>query len=183
MNLRTFVIPVSLALVGFVGCSEQAAEPVPPEGDAAAQQAAPGGEGQAAAPAEKTAADICHTIVEAAKAKDIDTIIGTSIPGAADALADEAAKAAVLTSLAEATCGEPVIAADDPNKAMVMVTAGETSHEVPFVKGADGWRFDAATYIEKQAQKAAAADEGKGKNGKKAAKKGKKGKKAKKAKS
>lgn len=179
MNLRTLVIPVSLTLVGMVGCSEQA-EPAP-EADAAMQAA--GTEAQAAAPAEKTAADICRTIAEAAKAKDIDTIIGASVAGAGEALADEAAKTSVLVALADVSCGEPVIAADDANKAIVMVTAGEVSRELPFSKGADGWRFEPALFLEKEAQKAAAAaDAGnKGKKGKKGAKKGKKGKKAKKA--
>jgi hypothetical protein len=179
MKLRILGVLFSLVSLTLLACEKEA----PPAEEAQpAQPAQP--TAAAAAPAAGDAGAVCAGMVEAAKAKDMDKIIAVSTPGAAEALAPAGLKDGVLAALNGGSCGEVKVAADDANKAAVQVKSGEGAKELPFVKGADGWRFDVATYLSKNP--AAAGDDAKGKHKGKAdkakgkggaGKKGKKGKK------
>jgi len=173
MKLRILGVLFSLLSLTILACEKE----TPPVEEAQPAQPA----AQPVQPAGGDSASVCAGMVEAAKAKDMDKIIAVSTPGAAEALAPAGLKEGVLAALAGGSCGEVKVSAEDANKATIQVKGAEGAKEVPFVKGADGWRFDVATYMSKYP--AAPADEGltKGKKGAKAAKKGahKKGKKGK----
>jgi hypothetical protein len=170
MKLQTLGVLFSLLSLTILACEKETppaeeAQPAQPAGQPAAAQAGAGGDAGA----------VCAGMVEAAKAKDMDKIIAVSTPGAAEALAPAGLKEGVLAALTGGSCSEVKVSAEDANRATVQVRGGEGAKELPFVKGADGWRFDVASYLSRNP--AAAGDEAaqKGKRGAKKAEKAKKG--------
>jgi len=168
MKVRVLGILFSVLSLTLVGCGQKTP---PPEEPQPVQPAAAPAAALAAAPADAGA--VCAGMVEAAKAKDMDKIFSVSTPGAAEALAPAGLKDGVMGALAGGPCGEVKVAADDANRATVQLKGGK---ELPFVKNADGWRFDVATYVAKNAAPAAADKGAKGAKRGGAKKKGKKGK-------
>ena len=164
MKLRILGVLFSLLSVTILACEEKAPPAEEPQPAQPAAQPAPQNAGG-------DAGTVCAGMIEAAKAKDMDKIIAVSTPGAAEALAPEGLKEGVMSALTGGTCGEVKASAEDANKAVVQVKGAEGAKELPFVKGADGWRFDVSTYLSKNP----AGDEGA--KGKKATKKGEKAKK------
>lgn len=175
MKLRILGVLFSLLSLTILACEEKAPpaeEPQPAQPAQPAQPQAAGGDAGA----------VCAGMVDAAKAKDMDKIIAVSTPGAAEALAPEGLKEGVMGALTGGACGEVKVSAEDANKATVQIKGASGAKDLPFIKGADGWRFDVATYLaknpaggEEKATKGKKADKKADK--KKAGKKGKKGKK------
>lgn len=177
MKLRILGVLFSLLSVTILACEEKA----PPAEEP--QPAQPGAQPAAAPAAGGDAGAVCAGMVDAAKAKDMDKIIAVSTPGAAEALAPEGLKEGVMGALTGGACGEVKVSAEDANKATVQIKGAAGAKDLPFIKGADGWRFDVATYL---AKNPAGDDNAKGKKAtkkgdkadkKKGGKKGKKGKK------
>lgn len=186
MKMRTSGLFL-LSMLGLWACEDggettdqpavEAPPPAPEEAKPAEPEKAP----------EATPDEVCGQFTAAVKAADQDKIAALLAPGGAEALAGEGVKDAVTRTFGNATCGEAKI---DGDKATVMITvppaedakpakkakkkakdakpAEPTSMEVPFMKGADGWKVDLGSYLAAHPVEAGA----KGKKGKKAKKKG-----------
>jgi hypothetical protein len=135
---KHFTACLVIGLGGLACEQEQQPAETPTEPTAAAAPA------PAAAPVVPGPAETCTALTAALTANETDKALG--LINAGETFADEAVKAAVLAALKPCTCGEAVI---DGEKATVKATCGEAEVELPFVKGTDGWKLDAASYVTK----------------------------------
>jgi hypothetical protein len=170
-SLFALIVPMCACLLGGLAACEEKAEGEPEikKDEAGAAEAAKGadvakgteaakaepGKMDAAKPAEPVAAkepmapppaEVCAALVGAIKAHDEVRLMGLCTPSAAGALGAEGAKNHVMMSLASVTCGMAKMEGDN---ATVEVTGGAMAQQVPFVKIADMWKFDAAGYLAK----------------------------------
>lgn len=176
MKLRIVVGVLSLSILGVWACQ---GEQPPAEQPGEQPKAAAGGEKPGAAtaapqpaaqptpaaeapkPPEVSPKEIVEQAVAAAKAKD-EAKLATLVSGD---LSAEGAKEHLTAILAGGAAGEPKVEGD---KGQVAITEGKGKKakviEVPLVKTADGWKIDAAAFLEKNPSKAAkAAKKGGGK--------------------
>jgi hypothetical protein len=177
MKLPTIVGLLSLSALALWGCEEQqSTEPATEQQGAMGEkgkepaqaakeaQPAPPPAAEAPKPPEISPKEVCEQATAAAKAND-EAKLASLINGE---LSNEGAKEHLTTVLANATCGEPKI---DGDRGRVPVTMGAgrkaKTTELPLVKSADGWKVDAAAFLEKNPAKLAKGKKGKGKKGKK----------------
>ncbi len=175
MKLRVVVGVLSLSVLGTWACTEEqqgeadqkkteeaqkAGEPAKAGEPKAGEQAKAEPAAEAPKP-EVTPKQVCEEAAAAAKAKD-ETKLATYVSGDADAVKDS-----LTTFLGNANCGEPKV---DGDKGQVPVKLGEgkraKTKELPVVKSADGWKIDAATYLEKNPPKKVKGKKGGKKKGK-----------------
>lgn len=187
MKLRRVVWPVVMVcgalLAGPLACEEkpqgeQEAAGAEGKTDSLKEGAAKPGEPVEAAsptpppppppPATPPPAESCTSLINALKAKDDAKVASLSTPTTQQALGAEGAKDHVTQALSNGTCGAAKVEGDT---ATVAVTAGEAGQDVPFVKAADGWKFDGAAYLAKYPvpEKAAKGKKGKPAHGAKGA--------------
>ena len=172
MHKRSFVWFVFLLGLPLVACEEKGEEATP-EAAPTAQEVAQEAHAEPAPAEVPGPAAICGQLVAAAKAGKEAEILALCTPGSAEALGSEGAKSAMMKYLTATSCGEVTV---DGEKAMVAVTAGEESRELPFAMVGGAWKFDTGAYMEKYPPETAKpAEAKKKKKGKK--KKGKKKKK------
>ncbi len=170
MKLRVVVGILSLSILGTWACEEQQGESSAEQKKAEETQKAgepKAGENKDAAKAEPAAEapktpevspkQVCEEAQAAAKAKD-EAKLTTYVSGD---LAPEGAKETLTAFLDKGTCGEPKV---DGDKGQVPLTMGAgkkaKTKELPVVKAADGWKIDAATFIEKNPPKKAKVKKG-----------------------
>jgi len=169
MKLGTIASVLAVSCMGLAACEEKQPEAQPgAEAPAVAQPTEPKAVEAPKAP-EVAPGEICKEVTAAAKGND-EAKLTSLVAGGAEVLAGEGVKDALVGALGGATCGEAKIEGD---KAIVPLTtgAGKKAKAVdgPFIKGADGWKFDCADWLAKNPVKAA-----KGKKAKAGKKKGKK---------
>ncbi len=170
MKLRVFVGVLALSLLGTWACEEQQGESSaeqkkaeetqkagePKAGEQKEAKAEPAAEAPKAP--EVTPKQVCEEAAAAAKAKD-EAKLTSYVSGDLNA---EGAKETLTAFLDKGTCGEPKV---DGDKGQVPVTMGAgkkaKTKELPVVKAADGWKIDAATFIEKNPPKKVKAKKGK----------------------
>ena len=186
MKIYQLTWPLALVMAGGVACEEKAqteAAEVAAEAakagtdkaaDAVAGKAseAAGAVGAAAStpppppppPPMPSPAEVCGNVVAAIKAHDDAKLGMLATPASMTALATKEAKEHVGKALSEGTCG---MAKVEEDKATVTVTTAGQPMDVAFVKLADGWKFDAVTFLEKNPAKSPhAAKKGKETHGK-----------------
>ncbi len=163
MKLRVFLGVITLSTLGLVACEEGGETPTdtPPPPAAPTTPTPPPAE---APKPEPTPVDACNQLLTAVKDNNAEGLAAVTAPAALETLNAEGNKEHVVASLTGGACGEAKAEAD---KATVPVTVGADKEaktvEVPFVKVPEGWRFDAAAFLEKNPA-------GKGKKAKKAKK-------------
>ena len=168
MKVRKLVWPMFLFCVVLTACEEKTEgegekEAIPAEGVKPAEAPPPAPPPPPKEPAMPPPAEVCTSLINAIKAKDEAKVLSLSAPTTPGALGSEGAKEHLMTTLAAANCGAAKVEGDN---ATVAVTAEEVNQDLPFVKAADGWKFDGAAYLSKYPPADKAAKNAKGKNAK-----------------
>lgn len=173
MKLNKVSWPLMALLGAAVACEEKSTP------EAAEAEAGKSAEGKAVAeapppppppaptppppPPMPSPAEVCANVVGAIKSMDDAKISGLSTPATSAAVAAKDVKDYLGKALGGGTCGAAKV---DMDKATVMVTSGGASMDVPFVKLADGWKFDGAGFLEKYPVKSAHGKKAKPEHGK-----------------